>query len=62
MRELRARSAGIVCLNPLRDTPGYQPTAAGMHVALPFVTTFASVADAASLDRLAFQRMISSRQ
>lgn len=53
MRELRARSAGIVWLNPLLDTHRYQPTAAGMHVALPFVTTFASVTDAMSLDRLA---------
>jgi uncharacterized protein with von Willebrand factor type A (vWA) domain len=52
MRELRARSAGIVWLNPLLDTPGYEPTAVGMHVALPFVTTFASVRDALSFDRL----------
>ena len=52
MRELHARSAGIVWLNPLLATPGYEPTALGMHVALPFVTTFASVSDAVSFDRL----------
>ena len=28
---------------PLLGTPGYEPTALGMRIAKPFVTTFASV-------------------
>jgi len=52
MRELRARSAALVWLNPLADTPGYEPTAAGMRAALPYVTAFTSVSDPARLARL----------
>jgi uncharacterized protein with von Willebrand factor type A (vWA) domain len=52
MRELHRRSAGLVWLNPLLDTPGYEPTARGMSVARPYVTTFASVTDVASFARL----------
>lgn len=52
MRELHRRSAGVVWLNPLLDTPGYEPAQAGMRVARPYVSTFASVADAAGLARL----------
>jgi hypothetical protein len=50
--ELRRRSAGVVWLNPLIDTPGYQATAGGMTAVLPFVTAFASVPDAPALARL----------
>jgi uncharacterized protein with von Willebrand factor type A (vWA) domain len=52
MRELHRRSAGVVWLNPLLETPGYEPTARGMRAARPYVTTFASVSDAASFARL----------
>jgi len=52
MSELRRRSAGLVWLNPLLETPGYEPTARGMSAARPYVTTFASVTDAASFARL----------
>ena len=52
MSELHRRSAGLVWLNPLLETPGYEPTARGMSVARPYVTTFASVSDAASFARL----------
>jgi uncharacterized protein with von Willebrand factor type A (vWA) domain len=52
MAHLHQRAAGIVWLNPLLDTPGYEPTALGMHVARPYVTTFASVAGPADLLRL----------
>jgi uncharacterized protein with von Willebrand factor type A (vWA) domain len=52
MRELYRRSAGVVWLNPLLDTPGYEPTAAGMRAALPYITTFANVTDANALIRL----------
>jgi uncharacterized protein len=52
MRELRRRSAGVVWLNPLLETPGYEPTAGGMRAARPLVDTFASVNDAAAFARL----------
>jgi uncharacterized protein with von Willebrand factor type A (vWA) domain len=52
MRDLHRRSAGVVWLNPLLDTEGYEPTAAGMRAARPFVTTFTSVNDQAGLARL----------
>jgi hypothetical protein len=59
MRELRRRAAGVVWLNPLLETEGYEPTAAGMRAARPHVTTFASVTDQASLMRLS--RMVRLR-
>jgi uncharacterized protein len=52
MSDVRRRSAGVVWLNPLLETPGYEPTAGGMRAARPYVSTFASVTDAASLARL----------
>jgi hypothetical protein len=52
MRDLARRSAGVLWLNPLLETPGYEPTARGMRAARPFISTFASVSDAGSLARL----------
>ena len=52
MRELQRRAAGVVWLNPLLETEGYEPTAAGMSAARPHITTFASVTDQAGLVRL----------
>jgi len=52
MREIRGRSAGVVWVNPLLETAGYEPTASGMLAARPYVTTFAAVSDAAALARL----------
>ena len=52
MSELHRRSAGLVWLNPLLETVGYEPTARGMRAARPYVTTFASVTDLASFIRL----------
>jgi len=52
MSELHRRSAGLVWLNPLLGTPGYEPTARGMRAARPYVTTFASVTDETSFARL----------
>jgi uncharacterized protein len=49
---LRRRSGALVWLNPLLDTPGYEPTAVGMSTARPFVTTFSSVNDLAGFVRL----------
>lgn len=57
LREAMARlfrfSAAVVWLNPLLDTPGYEPIALGMSTARPYVTTFASVHDSDGLIRLA---------
>jgi uncharacterized protein with von Willebrand factor type A (vWA) domain len=52
MQALRRRSSALVWLNPLLDSPGYEPTALGMSVARPFVTTFTSVNDLAGFVRL----------
>ena len=41
-------TAALVWLNPLLETPGYEPTARGMRAARPYITTLASVTDAAS--------------
>jgi uncharacterized protein with von Willebrand factor type A (vWA) domain len=59
MHELDRRSAGIMWLNPLLDTPGYAPIASGMRAARPYIRTFTSVHDAAGLRRLS--RMIRVR-
>jgi uncharacterized protein with von Willebrand factor type A (vWA) domain len=53
MRRLRHMSAAVIWLNPLLDTPGYEPTALGMRAARPYVSTFACVNDADGLLRLA---------
>jgi uncharacterized protein len=53
MRDLRSRAAAIVWLNPLLETPGYAPTARGMTIARPYVTTFTSANDLDAFVRLA---------
>src|SRR5262249_21406319 len=53
MQTLQRRCATVVWLNPLLDTPGYEPTAAGMRTARPYVTTFASANDPEGLARVA---------
>lgn len=55
MRDLHRRSSGVVWLNPLLDTEGYQPTAKGMQAALPYIDTFCTVKDASSFERLSKQ-------
>ena len=52
MARLHRRSAGIVWLNPLTQTDGYEPTAAGMHIARPFVTALGWAGDAPGLLKL----------
>jgi uncharacterized protein len=52
VQAISRRSGALVWLNPLLDTPGYEPTALGMSTAKPFVTTFTSVNDLAGLVRL----------
>lgn len=53
MAEVHRRSAAIVWLNPLADTPGYEPTALGMRIARPFASTFGWAGSAEGLTRLA---------
>lgn len=53
MRDMHRRAAGVVWLNPLLETPGYQPTASGMRAARPYVGTFSSVGSAEQLAKLA---------
>jgi uncharacterized protein with von Willebrand factor type A (vWA) domain len=53
MAGLARQSAAIVWVNPLLHTPGFAPTALGMSVARPFVTTLASVREPEDLVRLA---------
>jgi uncharacterized protein with von Willebrand factor type A (vWA) domain len=51
---LARRAAGVVWLNPLAATPGYEPTARGMAGALPFVDglfAFGTPADLAEVGR-----------
>ena len=52
MQEIGRRSASLVWLNPLLDTPGYEPTASGMSTARPYITTFASANDVVAFARL----------
>ena len=52
VRAISRRSGALVWLNPLIDTPAYEPTALGMSTAKPFVTTFTSVNDLAGFVRL----------
>lgn len=52
MSELHRRSAAVVWLNPLIETPGYEPTAEGMSAARPYITTFSSANDLAGFVRL----------
>jgi uncharacterized protein with von Willebrand factor type A (vWA) domain len=53
MARLFRLSAAVVWLNPHLRTPGFAPTALGMSVARPFVTTLDVVREASDLARLA---------
>ncbi|HTT12267.1 MAG TPA: VWA domain-containing protein [Burkholderiaceae bacterium] len=52
MRALRARAATIVWLNPLLADRRYEPSAAGMQAALPFVDHFGPAHNLESIERL----------
>jgi hypothetical protein len=53
MERLGRLAHRIVWVNPLEATPGYQPLAAGMAAALPYVDRFVSGHSVAALDDLA---------
>ncbi len=52
MARLHRQTASVIWLNPLIGTPGFEPTATGIRVIQPYVTTFGRVDDAAGLARL----------
>jgi len=52
MRALRDRAGTIVWLNPLMGDARYEPTAAGMRAALPYVDHVAAAHNLESLERL----------
>jgi uncharacterized protein with von Willebrand factor type A (vWA) domain len=49
---LRRNCHRLIWLNPLAGTPGYQPLAAGMKAAFPFIDDFLPAGTIASLERL----------
>ena len=49
---LRRNCHRLVWLNPLASAPGYQPLAAGMKAAYPFIDDFLPAGTLASLERL----------
>ena len=49
---LRRNCHRLVWLNPLASAPGYQPLAAGMRAAFPFIDDFLPAGTLASLERL----------
>jgi uncharacterized protein len=49
---LRRNCHRLVWLNPLASSPGYQPLAAGMRAAYPFIDDFVPAGTLASLERL----------
>jgi uncharacterized protein with von Willebrand factor type A (vWA) domain len=53
MERLARRSTAVIWINPLLQTPGYQPTAIGMSMVRPHVAVLTSVADAAGVRALA---------
>ncbi len=55
MSQLRRRAAQVVWLNPHLAARGYEPTARGMAVALPYVSVLAHAADARGFERLALR-------
>ena len=61
MREIEARSAGIVWLNPHAAEVGYAPTTRGMRAALPFVSLLCAANDVGGFERLAARIVARSR-
>jgi uncharacterized protein with von Willebrand factor type A (vWA) domain len=59
MERLARRSAAVIWINPLLQTPGYQPAAIGMNMVRPHVAVLTSVADAAGVRALAGRVRIS---
>lgn len=52
MQTIQRKCRKVIWLNPLAGYSGYQPMAAGMQAALPYIDVFASVHNAESLQKL----------
>ena len=52
LREIRRRSAAVIWINPHKDDPSLEPSAAGMRAAMPSVTTLAGMSDLIQLENL----------
>jgi uncharacterized protein with von Willebrand factor type A (vWA) domain len=59
MASLARRSKGIIWMNPLVRTAGYQPTAIGMSLARRFISRLGAVTDPQSLRSLAHSMKVS---
>lgn len=59
MREIKRRSAGVIWLNPLAAHPAFQPTARGMQVALPYISTLAHASTPQEFSSLAEELRLS---
>ena len=53
MARLQRAAYSVVWVNPLKGNPEYQPLAAGMRAALPYVDRFVAGHNLASLEELA---------
>ena len=63
MARLRRRCHSIIWVNPLKGTVGYEPLAAGMAAALPYVDVFLPGHNLAALESLAeAQRQVDGRR
>jgi len=52
LQVIARRARRLVWLNPLLGDPRYEPTAAGMQAAMPYIDDFAAANDLASLERI----------
>ena len=52
LREIRRRSAAVIWINPHKDEPEFEPSAAGMRAAMPSVTTLAGMSALTHLENL----------
>ena len=52
MARLARQAFTVIWVNPLKGSPAYQPLAAGMRVALPYVDRFLPGHNLASLQQL----------
>ena len=52
MARLHRAAYAVVWVNPVKGSPDYQPLAAGMRAALPFVDRFVAGHNLASLEAL----------
>jgi hypothetical protein len=52
MKRLKRRARRIIWMNPLLETPGYQPICLGMKAALPYIDHFIPASSLKSFQEL----------